>query len=81
MYHYPMIEQDGFCAFVSATREPGGRWKSKVVVERDSVYARLRKHTSAPIPVPNSYPSEEKAVEAAYAHARTLIAGMVAGVS
>lgn len=81
MYHYPMVEQDGFCAFVSATRGPASRWKAQVIVERDSVYARLRKHTTEPVPVPNSYPSEERAIEAAYAHARRLISGMLATVT
>jgi hypothetical protein len=45
-----------------------------VTLERDADYARLKGHPGEPHRVPNDYPSEEKAVLAAYEHARALIA-------
>jgi hypothetical protein len=47
---------------------------SWVHFERDSDYARLKNHAGAPQRVPNDYPTEEKAVLAAYEFARELIA-------
>ncbi len=73
MSGYAVIEQDGYCASVSAQRTPTHRWVSWVQFERDRDFARLKTHFSAPHRVPNDYPSEEKAVLAAYDFARQLI--------
>lgn len=73
MYTYPVLEQDGFCVSVSTRREPTKRWRAWVQFERGSDYARLKAHSSEPVRVPVDYPSEEQAVQAAYAHARKLI--------
>jgi hypothetical protein len=73
MFKYPPVEQDGYCASVSAEKIPGGRWKSWVQLERGSDFARLKSSTAHPLPVPNSAPSEAIAIEAAYTHARMLI--------
>jgi len=70
--HYPLLEQDGYCASISTEEAHGGRWRSYVVLERDKDFARLASHPK-PISVPNHYPSEAAAAEAAYAHARVLI--------
>lgn len=78
MFKYPLIEQDGYCASVSAEKIPGGRWKSWVQLERGSDFARLKHEATAPLPVPNSAPSEATAIEAAYAYARMLISREVA---
>lgn len=74
MYTYPILEQDGFCVSVSTHREPTRRWRAWVQFERDRDYAKLKAHASAPQRVPNDYPSEAAAVQAAYEHARKLIA-------
>lgn len=74
MYTYPVLEEDGFCVSVSTRKEPGNRWRSFVQFERDRNFARLKEHTAEPIRVPNDYPSEALAVQAAYEHARKLIA-------
>lgn len=74
MYTYPVLEQDGFCVSVSTRKEPTRRWRAWVQFERDSVYARLKTHSTEPVRVPNDYPSEALAVQAAYEHARKLIA-------
>ena len=74
MSAYPVLEQDGFCASVLAEKGHGGRWKSWVRYERDSDFARLKAHGNEALPVPNSFPSEAAAVQAAYDHARVLIA-------
>ncbi|MBI2753158.1 MAG: hypothetical protein HYX46_06540 [Betaproteobacteria bacterium] len=47
---------------------------SWVAFERDRIFARLKVHGDQPHRVPNDYPSEEKAVLAAYEFARELIA-------
>ncbi len=73
MYHYPVVEEYGYCASVSAKKVPAGRWRAWVVLERDRDFARLKVQSSTPVGVPNSYPSEEMAVQAAYAHAHMLI--------
>lgn len=78
MHPYPVIEQDGCCASISTHKEPTRRWRCWVVLERDRDFARLKAHPGEPIRVPNDYPSEEKAVEAAYALARQLIAHQTA---
>lgn len=78
MFRYPLVEQDGYCASVSAEKIPGGRWKSWVQLERDGDFARLSNGTTAALPVPNSTPSEAMAIEAAYVHARMLISREVA---
>lgn len=79
MAGYPVIEQDGTCASVSTQREATGRWMAWVHFERSPDYARLKGHATEPHRVPNDYPSEEKAVLAAYEYARELIAkGQVA---
>lgn len=74
MDKYGVIEQDGYCASVSVERKPTGRWVSWVRFERGADFARLKVHSAAPHPVPNDYPSEEKAVLAAYDYAHQLIA-------
>lgn len=74
MSGYPVLEHEGFCASVSTQREPSGRWMAWVTFERDRVFARLKVHGDQPHRVPNDYPSEEKAVLAAYDFARELIA-------
>lgn len=74
MIRYPLVEQDGRFASVSVEREPTGRWHAWVTLERDGDFARLKASTAQPVRVPNNYPSEAKALEAAYAHAHTLIA-------
>jgi hypothetical protein len=73
MAAYPVLEHAGRCASVSTQREPTGRWMAFVTLERDADFARLKGHPGEPHRVPNDYPSEEKAVLAAYEHARTLI--------
>jgi hypothetical protein len=80
MFRYQPVEQDGYCASVSAEKIAGGRWKSWVQLERGSDFARLKSSTTTPMPVPNSAPSEAIAIEAAYAHARLLISREMAGV-
>lgn len=74
MSGYPVIEQDGRCASVSTQKEATGRWMSWVHFERSPDFARLKGHVTTPHRVPNDYPSEEKAVLAAYDYARQLIA-------
>lgn len=74
MPDYGVIEQDGYCASVSVGKKPTGRWESWVRFERAPDFARLKLHTEEPHRVPNDYPSEEKAVLAAYDYARELIA-------
>ena len=74
MSGYPVVEQDGCYASVSTQKGPTGRWMSWVHFERDGDYARLKNHATAPHRVPNDYPTEEKAVLAAYEFARELIA-------
>lgn len=74
MYTYPMIEENGCCASISTRREPTRRWRCWVMLERGRDFARLKDHPGQTVRVPNDYPSEEKAVEAAYAMARQLIA-------
>ena len=74
MSGYPVVEQDGFCASISTEQELTGRWLCWVHFERSSDYARLKGHVTTPHRVPNDYPSEEKAVLAAYSHARDMIA-------
>ena len=78
MYTYPVLEQDGYCVSVSTRKEPTRRWRAWVQFERDSDYARLGAHTGEPVRVPNDYPSEALAVQAAYAHARERIARQLA---
>jgi hypothetical protein len=74
MSGYPVVEQDGYCASVSTQRAATGRWTSWVQLERDANYARLKgKDPTARRRVPNDYPSEEKAVQAAYEFAHDLI--------
>jgi hypothetical protein len=80
MFKYPPVEQDGYCASVSAQKIPGGRWKSWVGLERDSDFARLKNGATTPLPVPNSAPNEATAIEAAYAYARMLISREVAKI-
>jgi hypothetical protein len=74
MYTYPVLEQDGFCVSVTTHKEPTRRWRSWEQFERGGDYAKLNAHTTEPLRVPNDYPSEPEAVQAAYTHARTLIA-------
>jgi len=69
---YPLLEQDGRCASISVEAAHGGRWKASVILERDGDFARLRDHP-APSQVPNHFPTQEAAAEAAYSFARMLI--------
>jgi len=73
MASYPVLEQDGFCVRVTAEKAHGRRWRCWVQFERDRDFARLAVHPSEPQRVPNDYPNEALAVQAAYDHARTLI--------
>ncbi len=74
MANYPVLEENGFCVSVTAHKEPTRRWRSWITFERGRDFARLKAHTGAPVRVPNDYPSEAMAVQAAYDHARKLIA-------
>ncbi len=74
MTSYPVLEEHGFCVSISAEREPTKRWRSWVRFERDRDFARLKGHASEPRRVPNDYPDEARAVQAAYDYARQLIA-------
>jgi hypothetical protein len=74
MAAYPVLEEDGFCVRVTAQREHDRRWRCWVQFERDRDFARLKTHPSEPLCVPNDYPNEAMAVQAAYDHARLLIA-------
>lgn len=74
MSGYPVIEHEGHCASVTTQHEPTGRWMAWVHFERGQDFARLKGHVTTPHRVPNDYPSEEKAVLAAYDFARELIA-------
>jgi hypothetical protein len=69
---YPLVEQDGRCASIAVKMAHGGRWKASVTLERSEDFARLKTHPE-PISLPNSFPSDTAAAEAAYAHARRLI--------
>lgn len=73
MSGYPVVEQDGYCASVSTQREPSGRWLAWVRFERGSESAGLKASTASPHRVSNDYPSEEKAIVAAYEFARERI--------
>lgn len=72
MSGYPVVEQDGYCASVTTKKEPAGRWMAWVHFERGEDYARLKINMAPPHRVPNDYPTEEKAITAAYqfAHER-----------
>ena len=70
--HYPLLEHNGHFASLSVVQAHGGRWRSFVTLERDQDFARLKAH-STPISVPNDYPSNVAAAQAAYDHARMLI--------
>lgn len=76
MSGYPLVEQDGMCASVSAQKKPGHRWVSWVSWERDRYFARLYPHVAQSQQVPNDYPSEEAAVAAAYQFARERMAAL-----
>ena len=69
---YPLVEHDGRYASIAVEMAHGGRWKAFVTLERGEDFARLKTHPEA-ISVPNSFPSDTAAAEAAYAHARRLI--------
>jgi hypothetical protein len=77
MASYPMLEENGFCVSVTARKGHEGygrRWQAWIQFERGGEFARLHIHESAPIRVPNDYPDEAQAVQAAYDHARSAIA-------
>lgn len=74
MYTYPVLEQDGFCVSVSTRKEPTRRWRSWIQFEPERSEAPTTAFPTEPVQVPNDYPSEALAVQAAYAHARVLIA-------
>lgn len=71
MSGYPNIEHEGFTASVSTRKEATGRWMCWVAYAQGA--GALASGGTPSHRVPNDYPSEEKAVMAAYAHARTLI--------
>ena len=73
MYNYPVLEQDGFRACVSTQKLPTRRWRACIRLEPDRAHAQLQTPASETVRVPNDYPSEAQAVQAAYAHARELI--------
>ena len=73
MSGYPVVEQDGYCASVSTEKEPTGRWRAWVSLERDGEADNAMASLTAAHRVPNDYPSEEKALAAAYEYARALI--------
>lgn len=70
--HYPLLEHNGQCASISVEATHGGRWKASVTLERGEDFARLKVHPT-PVAVPNSFPSQSEAVQAAYGYARRLI--------
>jgi len=79
MPSYPVVEQDGYCASVSVEKASKGRWRAWVHFERGADYERLKSHVVPPHRVPNDYPSEERAVVAAYEFAHERMAtGQVA---
>jgi hypothetical protein len=68
------VELDGYGVSVPTQREPTGRWISWVRFERMSDIKDMKTH----IPgmrrrVPTDFPSQEKAIEAAYEYARGLV--------
>lgn len=71
---YPVLEHEGYSATVTNRREATGRWMCWVAYARDADFADSNPADLPRHRVPNDYPSEEKAVLAAYEHARTLIA-------
>jgi len=75
MSGYPVIEQDGYRASVTTQKEHSGRWMAWVQFERGADDAHLKTPAAAPPRrVPNDYPTEEKAVTAAYQFAHERIA-------
>lgn len=73
MAGYPLLDHEGFCASIATKKEATGRWMCWVSYARGQGAAALASTDAAPQRVPNDYASEEKAVLAAYEHARTLI--------
>jgi len=69
---YPLLEHEGHCASISVEAAHGGRWKASITLERGGDFARLKTHPAS-VSVPNSFPSQSDAAEAAYAYARNLI--------
>lgn len=69
---YPLIEHNGRRAAITVAMAHGGRWQASVTLEQDGDSARRGSHMG-PVSVPNSFPSDTAAAEAAYAFARTLI--------
>lgn len=79
MASYPALEESGFCVSIKAEKEPTRRWRAWIQFERGGEFARLHVHEGQPVRVPNDYPSEALAVQAAYDHARSTIARELAG--
>ena len=73
MSGYPVLEHEGYCASVTTKKEVTGRWMCWVAYARGSGASVPASANVDLNRVPNDYPSEEKAVLAAYEHARTLI--------
>lgn len=73
MAGYPLLDHEGFCASVSTKKEARGRWMCWITYGRGHGAAAQASADAAPHRVPNDYASEEKAVLAAYEHARALI--------
>lgn len=77
MASYPMLEENGFCVSVTAHKGHGGygrRWQAWIQFERGGEFLRLHVHESGLLRVPNDYPDETQAVQAAYDYARRAIA-------
>ncbi len=70
---YPVLEHEGYSASISTKREATGRWMCWVAYARDADFADTKPENLERHRVPNDYPSEDKAVLAAYEHARALI--------
>ncbi|MES2950653.1 MAG: DUF6566 family protein [Pseudomonadota bacterium] len=73
MSGYPVLQHEGYCASVSTKKLATGRWTSSVSYARGNDAASLQSENVASHRVPNDYPTQEKALLAAYEHARVLI--------
>ena len=68
------VELGGYCVNVHAQKEATGRWMAWARFERLSDFKEMKTHIAGlRRRVPNDFPSQEKAVEAAYDYARELV--------
>lgn len=68
------IEYGGYSVIVHAQKEATGRWLAWARFERLSDCKEMKTHIAGlRRRVPNDFPSQEKAVEAAYDYARELV--------